>query len=341
MDSFPSRSLSPPSLLPRKRKRTSGESGTECQTERDRISKLPDHLLACILERTDVRTAVATSLLSRRWRCVWKSLVDFRFVKWLILGPRAGPPSSAESRREWAIRQYHVFTKCVSGFLAKKKDLAMLDGWIRSALERGVCELKLSPGMLVDYVFPPQSLNSGGYSLTKLKLRGNSLTKLKLRNCSLSNHAGFSMFGSLSSLSLTYMYISKDDMQGVLQNCRRLKSLCLDCCSFSGADLSIASPDLQLKELAILDCTQIRRIELSAPRLERLQYMGQYTTMLFTSVPHLDHVWLKYTDLAGTNYILRKLSTDLPRSRNLNLFFQSYVDVKIPCFLPALATSRV
>uniref|UniRef100_A0A6V7QYM4 F-box domain-containing protein n=1 Tax=Ananas comosus var. bracteatus TaxID=296719 RepID=A0A6V7QYM4_ANACO len=341
MDSFPSRSLSPPSLLPRKRKRTSGKTGTECQTERDRISKLPDHLLACILERTDVRTAVATSLLSRRWRCVWKSLVDFRFVKWLILGPRAGPPSSAESRREWAIRQYHVFTKCVSGFLgladgpptirklslefsAKKKDLAMLDGWIRSALERGVHELKLSPGMLVDYVFPPLSLNSGGYSLTKLKLC----------QCSLHNHAGFSMFGSLSSLSLEDMDISEDDMQGVLQNCRPLKRLCLVNSSFGGADLSIASPDLQLKELAIVDCTQIRRIELSAPRLEWLHYMGQYTPMLFTSVPHLDHVWLKYANPAGTNYILRKLSTDLPRSRNLNLFFQSYEGVKIPC-LPA------
>ncbi|XP_020099396.1 F-box/FBD/LRR-repeat protein At1g13570-like isoform X1 [Ananas comosus] len=343
MDSFPSRSLSPPSLLHRKRKRTSGESGTECQTERDRISKLPDHLLACILERTDVRTAVATSLLSRRWRCVWKSLVDFKFVKEPILGRRAGPPSSAESRRDPAIRRHRVFSKCVSGFLglkdgpptirklslefsAKKKDLAMVDGWIRSALEKGVHELKLKlgPNLTEEYIFPPLSLNGGEYSLTKLKLSG----------CSLHNHAGFSMFGSLSSLSLEDMDISKDDMQGVLQNCRRLKSLCLADCSFSGADLSIASPDLQLKELAIVDCEQIRIIELSAPRLERLQYMGQYTPMLFTSVPHLDHVWLKYANPAGTNYILRKLSTDLPRSRNLNLFFQSYVDVKVPC-LPA------
>ncbi|OAY63623.1 F-box/FBD/LRR-repeat protein [Ananas comosus] len=339
MDSFPSLSLSPPSLLHRKRKRTSGESGTE----RDRISKLPDHLLACILERTDVRTAVATSLLSRRWRCVWKSLVDFKFVKEPILGRRAGPPSSAESRRDPAIRRHRVFAKCVSGFLglkdgpptirklslefsAKKKDLAMVDGWIRSALEKGVHELKLklAPNLTEEYIFPPLSLNGGEYSLTKLKLSG----------CSLHNHAGFSMFGSLSSLSLEDMDISKDDMQGVLQNCRRLKSLCLADCSFSSADLSIASPDLQLKELAIVDCEQIRIIELSAPRLERLQYMGQYTPMLFTSVPHLDHVWLKYANPAGTNYILRKLSTDLPRSRNLNLFFQSYEDVKVPC-LPA------
>ncbi|XP_020090517.1 putative F-box/LRR-repeat protein At3g58880 [Ananas comosus] len=340
MDSFPSRSLSPPSLLHRKRKRTSGESGAECQAKRARISELPDHLLACILERTDVRTAAATSLLSRRWRCVWKSLVDFKFVKEPILGRRAGPPSSAESRRDPAIRRHRVFTKCVSGFLGLKdgpptirklslefspgkKDLAMLDGWICSALERGVCELELelSPGMLVDYVFPPQSLNSGGYSLTKLKLCKRSL----------SNHAGFSMFGSLSSLSLEDMRISKDDMQGVLQNCRRLKSLYLASCSFSGADLSIASPDLQLKELAIVYCAAIRRIELSAPRLERLHYLGQYTPMLFTYVPHLDHVWLKYTDLAGTNYILRKLSTDLPRSRSLNLDFRSYKDVEVPC----------
>uniref|UniRef100_A0A6V7QW29 At1g61320/AtMIF1 LRR domain-containing protein n=1 Tax=Ananas comosus var. bracteatus TaxID=296719 RepID=A0A6V7QW29_ANACO len=164
-------------------------------------------------------------------------------------------------------------------FSAEKKDVAMLDGWILSALERGVCELKLSPGMLVDYVFPPQSLNSGGYSLTKLKLC----------QCSLSNHAGFSMFGSLSSLSLEDMRISKDDMQGVLQNCRRLKSLYLAHCSLCDTDLSIAPPDLQLKELAI------------------------------------------YTDLAGTNYILRKLSTDLPRSRSLNLVFRSYKDVEVPC----------
>ncbi|KAL6614677.1 hypothetical protein ACP70R_036947 [Stipagrostis hirtigluma subsp. patula] len=53
-----------------------GEHGGTC---RDRISELPDHLLAVILGHLDTRSSAATSVLSRRWRHVWKSVPRLRF----------------------------------------------------------------------------------------------------------------------------------------------------------------------------------------------------------------------------------------------------------------------
>ncbi|TVU35431.1 hypothetical protein EJB05_17320, partial [Eragrostis curvula] len=49
------------------------------ETSSDRISELPDHLLATILGHLDTRSSAATSVLARRWRYLWKSVPRLRF----------------------------------------------------------------------------------------------------------------------------------------------------------------------------------------------------------------------------------------------------------------------
>jgi hypothetical protein len=48
-------------------------------TFEDRISELPDDLLITILGHLDTRSSAATSVLSRRWQHLWKSVPKLRF----------------------------------------------------------------------------------------------------------------------------------------------------------------------------------------------------------------------------------------------------------------------
>ncbi|RHN39126.1 putative F-box domain, leucine-rich repeat domain, L domain-containing protein [Medicago truncatula] len=56
------------------------EDGSMAETKEDMISSLPDCVLSHILSFLPIKNSIATSLLSRRWRYIWKkhlSVLDF------------------------------------------------------------------------------------------------------------------------------------------------------------------------------------------------------------------------------------------------------------------------
>uniref|UniRef100_A0A0E0LM21 F-box domain-containing protein n=1 Tax=Oryza punctata TaxID=4537 RepID=A0A0E0LM21_ORYPU len=72
----------------RARKRARGCNAQYGGTCQDRISELPDHLLATILSHLDTRSSAATSVLSQRWKHIWKSVPTLRFSQDDALPPR-------------------------------------------------------------------------------------------------------------------------------------------------------------------------------------------------------------------------------------------------------------
>ncbi|XP_020092850.1 F-box/LRR-repeat protein At3g26922-like [Ananas comosus] len=314
----------------------------------DKLSELPDNILISLLERLDVRSAVATSLLSSRWRHLWKSITDVEFrtdsIKpygdhrsfVLCTRYRAG----ALNARRSDIQQYqrHVFTRFVSNFLRSNHDLRRLclhfdvtksheyrgsiDRLICSAIQAGVSELELFPLHCWNaYEFPWQLLTADS--------SGSSLTNLKLRNCSLGTHYDFRRLGSISRLCLANIDISQEIVRDILQNCTRLESLTLERCP-SPIDLSIASPDLQLRELVLQFCVGITSVEIFAPKLRRLQYSGFFAQFLFKSVPCLEHISLRYASSNGAKYIFENLLCELAHVSDLILDFTSHEHLMKP-----------
>ncbi|KAM0893919.1 hypothetical protein ACQ4PT_024820 [Festuca glaucescens] len=50
----------------------------------DWVSGLPDEILVSILDKMDSKTAVSTSILSRRWRHLWRFLQSFHFSELIL-----------------------------------------------------------------------------------------------------------------------------------------------------------------------------------------------------------------------------------------------------------------
>nr|CAD1840775.1 unnamed protein product [Ananas comosus var. bracteatus] len=229
------------------------------------------------------------------------------------------------------LRRHHrnAFIRFVSDFLRANRGLRRLslhfdmknkaqyrrivDRWISRAAKAGVNELELVPWhWRRAYEFPWRLLANG---------RGSFFTRLKLGRCRLGRHYDFRRLSSISRLYLADVNISQEIVIDILRDCKSLESLTLESCS-SNATISIAPPELQLRELVVYFCFEITSIELSAPKLRRLQYYGDSALLSFKSVPCLEHVWLSYCTSDVAKYTFESLLPELPRVSDLVLDFR-------------------
>lgn len=83
------------------------EGQTDGDTDRDRLSDLPDHLLLRIIELIKVKLSVQTCVLAKRWKDLWKSLANLKLLFY----------SGGNS---------HIFNKFVSHILSGRDDSVSL-----------------------------------------------------------------------------------------------------------------------------------------------------------------------------------------------------------------------
>ncbi|XP_058179513.1 F-box/LRR-repeat protein At3g59200-like [Rhododendron vialii] len=130
----------------------------------DRISKLPNSLIAQILSRLPTKYAVATSVLSTRWKQLWTSITSFDIDDRLLLCPhnKSSDPSLQRSFTSFVGRVLLHHVSCVQRFSLKccqSYDPLLVNGWIADTLLRNVRELDLDFSIRMEHcTMLPQDL---------------------------------------------------------------------------------------------------------------------------------------------------------------------------------------
>ncbi|KAL9307995.1 putative FBD domain, leucine-rich repeat domain superfamily, F-box-like domain superfamily [Arabidopsis thaliana] len=125
--------------------------------ECDRISALPDHLVANIVSYLGIKDSIKTSVLSKRWEFVWLKVVG------LDLKNCNFPPNGIAS--QMVVNKYMEFNR---GFLE----------WIATAVDRGVQHLDVgSTNLIFIKEFMPKNI-----------YKSKTLVSLKLTNVGIMKH---------------------------------------------------------------------------------------------------------------------------------------------------------
>ncbi|XP_015942262.1 FBD-associated F-box protein At4g10400 isoform X2 [Arachis duranensis] len=201
----------------------------------DRISALPDSLIGHILSFLPTKTAVSTSLLSRRWRYLWQHLQDFNFQ----LDQEDEDEDVDEDEDEQYDLSFMHFSAFVNGVLAQRRN-------------RDIRKFRLSSSYTGEATFHERSFNY--WSLAAI---GPQLQDLNLSLYEPYSKDHFLWFPSSSVL------------RGIF-SCTSLISLTLDGLICVNKISSVHLPALRTMRLSIYRVVPLDKIFSGCPILEDL-----------------------------------------------------------------------
>ncbi|CAM0949009.1 unnamed protein product [Alopecurus aequalis] len=289
----------------------------------DRISALTDDLLLAVMRRLDIRTAVGTTALSRRWACLRGELpvLDFsvdamlppRYHSWIQLHGVVGKASSQydlgqvsrelmPNIRRYEHRAMRALTRSVQSFLdaataVRRRRISRLrleffvtrstecmNRLIAEAIDAcGVDDLQLVAKPIFWRRGTVHTFASHG--LCK-EPSASSLQSLKLGGCML---PPLHEYGALTRLVLQDIPESTPvaTYEGVFTSCQELQVLHLISCRCSGGVIFVDAPMSKIKELVVDEC-RFSQLRLRAlPNLESLASLGPLVFLESASVPCL------------------------------------------------------
>ncbi|XP_068667832.1 F-box protein At5g03100-like [Aristolochia californica] len=252
----------------RKRPPTNRRTKRAKRDSKDQFSCLPDCVLIHILSLVDVKDAVKTSILSRRWRQLWM------YIDSLVFGESPGTLYQDKFvgfvDRSLSLYRGNRLKKFQISLSKNPISASTINNWIHNALARGVEDLDLR--------FPCDS----PYQLPDNQSAYQSLQALKLYNCRLSP-ASIKCFSSLKSLSLRSHYTLLADerirdnnvFQSIISNCTVLEHLeLIDDCILTCLDFSTSNRLLKRLEIESAYGSAPNSVEISAPNLTSLEFRG-------------------------------------------------------------------
>ncbi|XP_047310894.1 F-box/FBD/LRR-repeat protein At5g44980-like [Impatiens glandulifera] len=249
---------------------------------KDLLSDLPDDLLDVIICKLDMKDAVKTGSLSKRWRHVWTNyVVDLKFNHVNILGLKSKPRKKklagldtvfvdrvdnimklrCEGNRE------KINSFCLQ-FPLGKRFSPLIDKWLNFAIGNRVetIDLDLSSNLP----------SSARYNFSLLRTVSNyekkTLKHLRLTNCNFRGWSSSPKFGLLISLQLETVIISSLQLAKVLESCPLLEDLTLDtCCNLTELTINATL----LKHLSLTNCCKLKEIDvIRAQNLVYIQLAG-------------------------------------------------------------------
>jgi len=268
----------------------------------DRISQLPDEILADILSLLKMKEAGRSSVLSHRWRDLWKftSSLNFDASKTLlkVFGRKHEPERSKYVAWVNQVLKLHL---CPSldefrvGFYLDSRNSCDIDEWINFVIPKRVKILEID-------------LHSSSFDTryTQCYLCFKSPSNLSSIKC-------------LTSLSLGHVNVRGELIEYFLSNCPNLEQLRMFCLD-QIVNLNVSGPSLQLKHLEIFRCELLESLEFCAPKLVTFKYFGQTSIRLsLGSLPLLAELDIGAARDHQATYALVPFSSYLSQIETLNL----------------------
>lgn len=211
----------------------------------DRIGELPDDVVGVIMSHLTLKEAARTSVLSHRWKHLWRLTTRLNF----------DAPKQFRSKRGNYIKWVkQVVKNCQGSYLDEftvnvdlnKKNYHYLDEWISFAVRKRVkaININLCPDLLwgrfKEYSFIRST--SGGMEYLK-------------------------------SLCLKCVNITGENIEWLLSICPMLENLSLER-SKDLFNLKAVGSSLKLRCFQVVDCINLKIIEICAPALVSFHYVG-------------------------------------------------------------------
>ncbi|KAL5718467.1 hypothetical protein ACHQM5_011367 [Ranunculus cassubicifolius] len=235
----------------------------------DRISKLPRNALLHILSFLTTKCVVSTSILSTKWRYLWKFVSCLHFTGTRISNQELVRKAMNSVDRVFFFRDLSNITKFILD-CGISWDSARINTWISLIVRHKLEELILN---VDNYI-------SSSYSLPPSLFLCESLTILKIVYGGLVKLPSSISFPSLKVLELTYLEFSDGNLTENFASCPSLKELVIKNCKWVGilSKISISNP--ALKRL-VIDCSDgkglnIDYLKMHAPSLVFLSWVSEY-----------------------------------------------------------------
>ncbi|ONI09037.1 hypothetical protein PRUPE_5G213700 [Prunus persica] len=290
--------------------------------DQDNLWNLPNDILDQILSLLPLKEAVATSVLSSKWRYVWTSclVLDFDFEKNMkpLTHCSHYQDQDFEDKECWRyVNWVDSVVKMHTGPTIEKfrvcfpLDLSFtpfIDRWVQFALKKWVQDLVLD--------FSAQS--------HKLLHLGNGFSKA----------SGFSKFRALKNLSLNSIGVTRGDIGFVLSTCPCLEKLKVsNCRNLTSVTIVGSHFALKLKSLAIECWHSMDSIEILDANIVSFSYSGNPLKLVLSNVPLLVVVSISERDNILTDdyrgLIFNQLSGCLSQLHTLGLDLNGMVDMEV------------
>lgn len=223
----------------------------------DRLSNLPEALLTTILSMIPTKQAVATSVLSQRWRHLWRSITHLQLLHENLLPTSDDDNRSAIDPWESMLNSVELSVpgpvhSCRISFSPSAHSfncyIPRLNSFLLSLVEKGIKELSVV------------NRGIGCYELPSHAFFCPTLEKLEISKCMLSilpPPSAFNRLSNIRSLILFRVYFTNDHFEKMISSCRLLESLKIDCC------IKVRHFKINAPTLVSLEISTLRRIRIT------------------------------------------------------------------------------
>uniref|UniRef100_A0A0E0DK44 Uncharacterized protein n=1 Tax=Oryza meridionalis TaxID=40149 RepID=A0A0E0DK44_9ORYZ len=273
-------------------------------------------ILSKIVSRLPINEAIRTSVLSRKWRCVWCSHTDLTLNK----GTMRKPYVKTLSGYQWRWLRDTEFITRVDTVLDQHSGMGVqrMEIKIRAHFSQ-ICHGTRIVGE------PPYNLPSQLFSPNYCSY----LRCLELTTVSLQLPADFKGFQNLKSLSLVDMNITNEDVQCMLSKCNLLEFLEISYCR-TITSIRMLYPLDRLKHLVVNICPILDEIELNCSPTT-LKYTGDMVPLKFASTSRLTNIsFLLFTGQSALSYIVTGFPSTLSRLETLTLLCKELERTIVP-----------